>query len=119
MARETMKPPPPAPIDIEQKYKTAKAKLEESFAAFHKVLSDKVLEDNKSQSMKNHEHFIITELTKAAVALDQLNVGEGVTAMAVIAIREHLKVRDRVNELEYELELLKRELKQSKAKNEE
>ena len=45
--------------------------------------------------------------------------------MAIIAIREHLKVRDRVNELEYyitklekEIKIFKRETKSSKIQGE-
>lgn len=108
--RETMQPPPMAPIDVEQKYKSAKRALEEAFVNFHSILNDKVLDNMKSTASKKTEQHVVNELAKSAVVLDQLNIGEGVTAIAIIAIREHLKVRDRVNELEYELEKLKQEM---------
>src|SRR3990172_3770150 len=89
---ETMQAPPPAPIDVEQKYKIAKQALEKAFINFHSVLNDRVVEKQKSIASKKNEQYAVSELAKTAVALDQINVGEGVTAMSIIAIREHLKV---------------------------
>jgi len=101
---------PSAPITIEEKIKQARQHLEKCFKEFHKLLGDKVLDKLKSEAHKNVEKKIVDDLQRACVALDNLNVGEGLLSLAVIAIREELKIRDRVNELEYELYKTKKDL---------
>lgn len=46
---------------------------------------------------------MVDKLYRAALKLDNLNVGEGVMSLAIISVREMLKMRDRQNELEYKL----------------
>lgn len=94
---------PPTPVDVEQTYSRAQKQIEIAFASFHSLLQDKTLPENKSEANKKNERYIVTTLTKAAAAMDMINVGDGVTAISIIALREHLQVRDRVNELELEL----------------
>jgi hypothetical protein len=97
-------PPPPPQKNVEQEYAKMKVELEEAFKEFHqKYFLSKILDQNKSATTKSGEHAAVDRLVKAATALDNLNVGEGILALAVISLREQLVVRDRVNELEYEL----------------
>lgn len=93
----------------QQEYLRKKEELSRSFKEFHQLLSNKVLDKNKTPAVKNTEKQITDSLVKSAAALDNINVGEGVLALSSIAIRELLKARDRVNELEYELCLLRRD----------
>lgn len=95
---------------IEERIKQARQNLEKCFKEYHRLLNDKVLDSNKSEAQKNVEKKIVDDLHRACLALESLNVGEGLLSMAVIAIREHLKIRDRVNELEYELFKTKRDI---------
>ncbi len=106
----TLKRPPVTPESMVQRLKKARTTLETSFKDFHLLLSDKLLDINKSNAKKTQEKHIVDELVKACVILESANIGEGVMALAVIALREHLKVRDRVNELEYDLEVTKKTL---------
>jgi len=99
-----------APITIEDRIKQARENIQKCFMAFHNLLKDKVLDKNKTEAQKNTEKKIVDDLHKAGVALDGLNVGEGILSLAIIGIREHLKTRDRINELEYELYKTKRDL---------
>lgn len=110
----TVPPRPPNPITLEERMRNARTNFEKAFKEFHKLLGDKVLVENKSEAARRVEKHTVDEVVKACVNLDQLNVGEGVMALAVVALREHLKVRDRINELEYQLELSKREVKNLK-----
>jgi len=107
-------PPMPSPTTIEERLRKARADFEKSFKDFHELLGDKVLKINKSSAANKQEKYVVDQVVRACVNLDNLNAGEGVMALAVVALREHLKVRDRVNELEYELELAKREIKNLK-----
>ena len=104
--------PPMATHDVHSEYMKKKTDLELAFKEFHQLLQDKVLEKNKSPAVKNTELDIVDKLVRATQALDQINVGAGVLALASIAMKEHLMVRDRVNELEYQLLLTKKELKE-------
>jgi hypothetical protein len=95
--------PNQTPVDVEQKYLRAKQNLEVAFKDFHRILNEKVLEANKTDAERNVEKDVVDKLYKAAVALDNINVGEGMMSLSIIVIREMLKVRDRVNNLEYKL----------------
>lgn len=105
---------PPATYDVQQDLMRKKKDLEQAFKDFHELVSNKVLDKNKSPAVKKTEQNVVTMLIKAAAALEQVNVGEGILSLAAIAIREQLIVRDRVNELEYELCLMKRDLEKLK-----
>jgi hypothetical protein len=114
--RTTLSAPPPAPTPttLADRLKKARASFENAFKDFHGVLGDKILRANKSQAALNLEKHVVGEVVKACTYLNDLNFGEGVMALATVAIREHLKVRDRVNELEYELNLAQRDIKKLK-----
>lgn len=112
----TLSAPPPLPSSatIEERMRKARTAFEQSFKDFHELLGNKVLKGNKSNAANKQEKYVVDQVVRACINLDQLNVGEGVMALAVVALREHLKVRDRVNNLEFELEVAKRELKNLK-----
>lgn len=107
-------PPLPTPVSLEERIKRARSGFEQAFKNFHELLGDKVLPENKSEAGVKLERHIVDEVVKSCIGLDRINIGEGVMALAVVALREHLKVRDRVNELEYKLELSIRELNKLK-----
>lgn len=111
-----MQPPPPAPFNVQQDHLTKKRDLELAFKDFHQLVQDKVLDINKSTAVKKTELRIIDQLVRSAQALDNINVGEGILALASIAIREQLIIRDRVNGLEYELCKALRDINQLKQK---
>ena len=108
-------PPPPSPQNVRQERTKVQQEFEEAFKDFHqKHFLSKVLEDNKSAAAKKTEQAAIDRMVKAAVALDNTNVGEGVWALLIVAIREQLSVRDKVNQLEYELCLTKKDMESLK-----
>lgn len=96
-------------VAVEDEVRKHRQELELAFKSFHELLGDKVLSKNKSSAARNTEQSAINNLYRAAVGLDNINLGEGVMSLAIIAIREMLKMRDRVNGLEYELYLLRRD----------
>lgn len=110
-------PVPPPPIDqgvINEQLKQARAKVEQAFKAFHQVLNNKKLERNKSDVEKEQERKISDELFRTAQELDRLNPGEGVMVVGSIGLRELLKTRDRMNEVEYTALLTRKELNELK-----
>ena len=93
-----------SPSDMQLEYQKRKSEFENCFKEFHKkVFSSKLLDRNKSPALRTTEQHIIDALIKSAVSLDNANVGEGLLALSTTAIRELLTMRDRVNELEYKL----------------
>ena len=107
--------PPPDPNLVKAERSKAQIEFEESFADFHKNhFLSKVLQENKSAAGKKTEQAAIDRLIKSAMILDQSNVGEGMLALLIVAIREQLSVRDRVNQLEYELCLAQRDVEYMK-----
>lgn len=92
---------PPNPQVVANKVMSARDKLEKVVKDYLLLLDDKVLEKNKSEARKKQEHFTVGELVKVAEAMDQENMGEGVFAMAITTLRTSLKMRDRINDLEF------------------
>lgn len=97
-------------ITVEEQIRRARQELEKSFKDFHELLNNKVLDANKSNAQQNTERQVVDKLYRSAVVLENINIGEGVMSLAIIAVREMLKVRDRVNELEYELFKMKKDI---------
>jgi len=106
----------PATFDTQQAYLQKKKDLEQAFKEFHELISNKVLHANKSPAVKRTELQVLDKLVRASQALDNINLGEGILALASIAIREQLVVRDRVNELEYEICLARRDIQKLQQK---
>jgi len=94
---------PQTPPDVQSDYAKKKKAFEEAFVEFHKIFQDKVLAQNKSVAVKKTEMSVVDKLVNSCVAIENFNVGEGVLALSVIALRDQLTIRDRINELEYEL----------------
>lgn len=103
-------PQPPSPVTVEERLRKARQQFEAKFRDFHELLKIKHLEENKSQAQFKQEKFVVDELVKSCISLESMNIGEGVLALATVALREHLKIRDRVNELEYKLESFMKEV---------
>ena len=104
----------PTASTIEERLRRAREGFERSFKEFHILLSVKVLKINKSKAAKSVEKYTVDQIIKACVTLDSLNIGEGTMAIIVVTLREHLTSRDRINELEYELDTVKKDLKRLK-----
>lgn len=104
--------PTPVVADVQAEYNKIKREFEEAFKQFHQeVFTSKVLDQNKSAAVKNTEKHVIDRMMNTAVALDQINTGEGLLALTTVVIRELLTTRDRVNDLEYELYKALRDMK--------
>lgn len=110
----TLQPPKqqaPSPHQMGERALRTRKKLEECFKQFHEMMTDKVLDANKTAAVKNTERKVVDDLLHSVVALENVNVGQGMLSLLTISVREHLHMRDRVNELEYELYRTKRDLK--------
>ncbi len=108
--------PPPASFQTQQDYIRKKKAFEEAFRDFHKeVFMSKILNANKSAGVKNTETHLVDKLVNSAVSLDMANVGEGLLALITVVLRELLTVRDRSNEIEYELFKAIRDVKKIKS----
>ena len=94
-------PPAQAPKTVEDKVKKARTNLETSVRDFIKLLDDKTLDKNKGPAHKNTEKQVADNLFKSVVGLERENSGEGIMAMGLTTLRTNLKIRDRVNELEF------------------
>lgn len=100
-----------SPYQMEQRALKARKRLEECFKQFHEMMLLKVLDKNKTAAVKNTERKIVDDLLHSVVALENVNVGQGILSLLTISVREHLQTRDRVNDLEYELFKTKRDMK--------
>lgn len=111
MTDKKMPAPPLNPNVVASKVDKARTNLQKAVKDFLLLLDDKLLDRNKSEAKKNVENLTAKTLYDAAVALEQENVGEGVMAMALTTLRTSLKMRDRINEIEYNILKVARDLK--------
>lgn len=101
---------PPTPESIEVRLARARKKVEEGFKAFHKILKNKTLERNKSTAQKNTEKSCVDELVKSCVELSSISNMEGVVSILVIALKECLIMKDIVNENEYSVAVIRKQV---------
>ena len=107
----SMQKPPITAEDMRRTLDKARKALESSFKDYHLLLSDKYVSENKSGARAKNEKHIVDKLAKAASDLEWAKIGEGTMAIAIIALREHLMVRDRVNDLEYKIVSMEKEMR--------
>ena len=102
-------------LDVQKEINDKRKEFEEAFKDFHqRVFCSKVLDKNKSPAAKNSEQAKIEAFIKSAVMIENLNQGEGLLALITTAIREMLHLRDRVNDIDYSLCKLLKDLGQTK-----
>lgn len=80
-----------------------KETLMDAMRAFNRLLSIRVLPENKTISDKENEQEVVTRVTQAAMSVDELSVGEGLLAMCVLSLRQSLQLRDAGNSLAHSL----------------
>lgn len=84
-----------------------------------KIMSSKVLPENRSASQTALEKEAIHRLWNAAVALDRVSPGEGLLGVSILAVRQGLLLRDAGNRQAYEMTLLKKEMDTLRSADEE
>jgi len=102
---------PPQPISIEQQIKTARKDVEKAFKELFRLYESKILVKNKSVGKVKTEKSIVDNLVKRCVSLENLNSIEGLLSLGTISLRLNLKMKDLVNNLEFQIETLKRDVK--------
>lgn len=91
-------------MSVKDDYLNKKKEFEVAFKKYYtEVFLSKVLDQNKSPAQKNNESQIIQDVVNKAIALDNINDREGMVALFIAAIRGSLRLRDRVNDLEYKI----------------
>lgn len=105
------KPIPPIPQVSPDRINAARSKVGAVLERYGKLVVNKVLKRFKSDKVKKDELKIVSDLIQAAGELDQVNVGEGTMIAAGSAYHMIMILRDRINELEYGLAVLNKELK--------
>lgn len=81
---------------------------------FFKILDDKTLKQNKSVFAKEFERELINSLVNLSIDINNdpaEKEGMGSLAIIVTLLKTSLMQRDKINNMEYELENLKKELK--------
>lgn len=97
--------------NIETELKIVRQKFEDCFHKFNSLLADKTLKINKSEAKVKNESHIADQLYRAAAELEMKNQTEGLFGLAIMFLRLQLKMRDRINELEYEFNEFKKQNK--------
>jgi len=95
---------------IDSKKAEAQNSVESAFNDYKKLLSDKVHPDNQTPAYNNNVVSILNKLLVAADELDEVNPGEGIFGLIVLALRSCLKLKDNQVKMEVEIRSLKREI---------
>lgn len=93
------------------KANNAKNHLEKVFDEYKSYLKDKTHPDNQTASYHKNIQGSINRVLSAAYDLDQQNPGEGLFALFALLLASNLKLKDKVVELEVELNRFKKQSK--------
>jgi hypothetical protein len=74
---------------------------------FNKLLKNRKLAENRSIKENEEEQSVVNQLAISALGVENLNPGEGLLGICILAIRQALVLRDAGNALAYELYQLK------------
>tara|TARA_B100000131_G_scaffold314978_1_gene352658 strand:- start:4317 stop:4664 length:348 start_codon:yes stop_codon:yes gene_type:complete len=105
---------PPGNKYIKSKRNDPKAKIENAFGAFKKLLADKTHTKNQTSSYNKNVVSVLNRLMVAADELDSENPGEGIFGLIILSLRSTLKVKDNVVDLEVRVRDLEREISRLK-----
>mgnify|MGYP001204672711 CR=1 FL=1 len=105
---------PPGNKYLKSKRNDPKAKIEDAFGAFKKLLADKTHTKNQTAAYNKNVVSVLNRLMVAADDLDNSNPGEGIFGLIILSLRSTLKVKDNVIDLEVRVRELERELSRLK-----
>jgi hypothetical protein len=77
---------------------------------FNKLLKNRKLAENKSIKENEEEQNAVNQLAVAAIAVENLNPGEGLLGVCILAVRQALALRDAGNVLAFEIYQLKEKI---------
>jgi len=106
-----MPPPSKDAVDVASKNNKSQLRLLEAMKSVNRLMSVRVLAENRSTRDIDNEKLIIQELVQAVMEVEEFSPGEGILGMATLAIRQGLSLRDAGNRLAYELHRTREELK--------
>ncbi len=100
---EDLETPTQKAMNIVSKNKKVQDRLIEAMKELNKLMNITTLAVNKSINEKNIEKEIVTNLINTALEIEQTSSGEGFIALATLALRQGLSLRDAGNKLSYDL----------------
>jgi len=104
---ETLPPPTDEAIRFTMQLNEAKQVLIDAMQVFNKLLKNRKLAENRSIKENEEEQSVVNQLAISALGVENLNPGEGLLGICILAIRQALVLRDAGNVLAYELYQLK------------
>lgn len=78
---------------------------------YRALFADKRLPDNRSPKDKEYRSNLFAKLNDLAGELNNYNLPEGTTALAITALNQVLMMRDEMNKLEYQNAVLNKKIK--------
>ena len=89
--------------EVADSLRRARDSLALAFKAFHELLVLKTLDANKTDPMRIKEQSVVDKLINEANDLDAVNNGEGTLTLITIMCKELMTLRDRINEVDYQV----------------
>jgi len=114
--RGEIDPPTEEAVRVMRRNNQAQGRLMESMKAINRLMGSTVLPENRSVQQEQEEKVSVGELVAAAMAMEKLSPGEGILAMATLAVRQGLSLRDAGNRLAYRLAEMEKRLVDAEAK---
>lgn len=103
-------PPTDDALQFMARLNEAKQDLIDAMQGFNKLLKNRKLAENRSVKENEEEQEAVGRLAQAAVAVENLNPGEGLLGVCILAVRQALALRDAGNELAYQTSLLEEKI---------
>lgn len=80
---------------------------EKAIKDYNALMEDKTHKDNQTEAYENNVKHILNSLLIAADELEQANPGEGIYSLIILALRNNIRLKDKIIDLECQIQKLK------------
>lgn len=105
-ANEEISLPSQEAVNLESKNIDSQSRLIKAMKSINRLMNVQTLPENKSYKQSEEEKKFVSELVSAVMEIETISPSEGIIAMATLAIRQGLSLRDAGNRLAYNLKLI-------------
>ncbi len=91
---------------LNRSHKKKETKAESAVKSYNSLMEDKTHKDNQTEAYERNVRHILNSLLEGADELEGSNPGEGIYTLIMLALRNNIRLKDKVVDLEYRIKKL-------------
>lgn len=91
---------------LNRNHKKKETKAESAVKSYNSLMEDKTHKDNQTDAYEKNVRYILNSLLEGADELESANPGEGIYTLIMLALRNNIRLKDKIVDLEYRLKKL-------------